>query len=266
MLNSAEPAGPLKPLNRHSYQYQEKSAASLHMKPGALPRGNPRLPATARTSHRTATRALHTRSKPSAHALRPSVPHAHNFLAQPSQQPAHIAHTQTTLAQHVLPRHRTSPPLRASPAPGPYPPSPTRGSASPPPSRRPALPANLYAFCSADSSSAYAASAAAARRPQPNTCLACRARRTGSRNLTRAAPRVPASLCREAQAARAYISWAGLGAQQCSAAALGSGSTLALQHTCIAGTHALQHTLGRCYAAVDLYPDLQERGWDGHHP
>ena len=41
---------------------------------------------------------------------------------------------------------------------------------------------------------------------------------------------------------------------------------LKLQHTCIAGTNALQHTMGRCCVAVDLYPVLQERGWDGHRP
>ena len=68
------------------------------MKPGALPRGNPRLPATARTSRRTATRALHTRAQPSSRALRPSMLRARDFLAQPSQQPAHIADTQT---QHL---------------------------------------------------------------------------------------------------------------------------------------------------------------------
>ena len=40
--------------------------------------------------------------------------------------------------------------------------------------------------------------------------------------------------------------------------------TLALQLTCIAGTHALQHTLGQMHGMLlDLYPDLQERGWDG---
>ena len=38
-------------------------------------------------------------------------------------------------------------------------------------------------------------------------------------------------------------------------------STHALQHTCIAA-----HPGGRCHVAVDLYPYLQERGWDGYRP
>ena len=43
-------------------------------------------------------------------------------------------------------------------------------------------------------------------------------------------------------------------------------------HRCFAGTHALQahmhcstHWADAC-GAVDLYPFLQERGWDGYHP
>ena len=73
--------------------------------------------------------------------------------------------------------------------------------------------------------------------------------------------------CRDTRAASVhFVDWAGSRAQQSSAAALSSGSTPALQHTCIAGTHALQHTLGRCDVAVDLYPYLQKRGWDGHRP
>ena len=44
-------------------------------------------------------------------------------------------------------------------------------------------------------------------------------------------------------------------------------SILALQHTYIAGTHALQHTFGQMHGMLlDWYPDLQERGWDGHYP
>ena len=94
---------------------EKNSAASLHMKPGALHSGNPRLPATARTSRRTATRALHTRAQPSARALRPSMLRARNFLAQPSQQPVHIADTQIAFAQHILPPHRTTHLPRSSP-------------------------------------------------------------------------------------------------------------------------------------------------------
>ena len=91
---------------------------------------------------------------------------ARNFLAQPSQQPAHIAHSQTVFAQHILPRPRTSPPLRASPSPGPCPPSPARGSAPPPLSRRPAMPINMCATGSADSTCAQAASTIVVRRPR----------------------------------------------------------------------------------------------------
>ena len=84
----------------------KKSAAPLHMKPRALPRGNPRLPATARTSRRIATHALHTRAQPSSCALRPSMLRARNFLAQPSHvqpargamvQPAHSSHRRMSL-------------------------------------------------------------------------------------------------------------------------------------------------------------------------
>ena len=44
------------------------------------------------------------------------------------------------------------------------------------------------------------------------------------------------------------------------------------RHTCIAGTHALQAHLhcsthwADAWGAVDLYPYLQERGWDGYRP
>ena len=51
----------------------DKFRSPMHMTPGALPRGNPRLPATARTSRRTAARAPQARAQPSASALRPSM-------------------------------------------------------------------------------------------------------------------------------------------------------------------------------------------------
>ena len=159
-----------------------------------------------------------------------------------------------------------TPLLRASPSPGPCPPSPDRGSAPPRPSRRPALPVTLCATCPADSICAHAASACAAQ-PQA-TRAASHAQRVGGRTLARTA-----SGCRLSRAATPGLTahtLTGLAAehrpQQSSPAALSSGSTLALQHTCFAGTHALQHTLGRCNAAVDLYPYLQERGWDGYRP
>ena len=79
--------------------------------------------------------------------------------------------------------------------------------------------------------------------------------------------RVPALPCRDTRADSAHIDWAGSRAQQSSPAALSSGSTLALQHTCFAGTHALQHTIGQMHGLLlDLYPYLQERGWDGYRP
>ena len=100
----------------------------------ALPAASPRVPASTRASHRTATRALHTRAQPSSRALRPSMLRARDFLAQPSQQPAHIADTQTAFAQHILPPHRTTHLPRSSPPRGPCPPTPDREPAPPPPS------------------------------------------------------------------------------------------------------------------------------------
>ena len=65
----------------------------MHMTPGALPRGNPRLPATARTSRRTAARAPQARAQPSASALRPSMLRTRDSLAQPCANSHHFAHT-----------------------------------------------------------------------------------------------------------------------------------------------------------------------------
>ena len=62
-------------------------------KPRALaPRGNPRLPATARTSRRTAARALQARARPSASAHQPSMLRTRNSHAQPCTNSQHIAH------------------------------------------------------------------------------------------------------------------------------------------------------------------------------
>jgi hypothetical protein len=235
------------------------------MKPGALPRGNLRLPATARTSRRTATRALHARAQPSSRALRPSVLRARDFLAQPSQQPAYTADTQTAFAQHILPSHRTTHLPRSSPPRGPCPPSPDRGSAPPPPSRRPDLPINLCAICPAVSICAQAADTTAAHRPRIRTATL----REAAGTSPSASARAQALMCRDVLDARAASHMLAAEQQQqtsadsCSASCVG---TSALQHTCTAGTHALQHTLGRCNVAVDLYSVPQERVWDGHRP
>ena len=130
----------------------------------ALPAASPRAPASTRASHRTATRSAQARAPPSTSPLERTQPHHRDAHAQPSKQPAHIAYFQSAFAQHTLPWHCTTPLLRASPSPGPCPPSPDRGSAPPPPSRSPALPVNLCATCPAFSSCAHAG-AASVRRP-----------------------------------------------------------------------------------------------------
>ena len=130
----------------------------------ALPAASPRAPASTRASHRTATRSAQARAPPSTNPLERTQPHHRDAHAQPSKQPAHIAYFQSAFSQHTLPWHCTTPLLRASPSPGPCPPSPDRGSAPPPPSRSPALPVNMCATCPASSSCAHAG-AASVRRP-----------------------------------------------------------------------------------------------------
>ena len=104
----------------------------------ALPAASPRVPASTRASHRTATRRAHARAPPTTSPLEHNQPHTRDAHAQPSKQPTHIANTQSTFAQHTLPWHCMTPLLRTSPSPGPRPPSPDRGSAPPRPSGRPA--------------------------------------------------------------------------------------------------------------------------------
>jgi hypothetical protein len=206
------------------------------MKPVALPRGIPRLPATARTSRRTATRALHTRAQPSSRALRPSTLRARDFLAQPSQQPAHTADTQTAFAQHILPPHCTTHLPRSSLPRAPRPPSPDRGPAPPPLSRRPALPVKWCATCPAVSSCAHAG-AAAQHAGHSCTCPTSHAQRVGSGILARIAYGCW-HICRDTQDASVQVT--GLAAvlsklmlMSCAEHIL----QLALQHTCNAGTH-----------------------------
>jgi hypothetical protein len=129
----------------------------------ALPAASPRVPASTRASHRTATRRAHARAPPTTSPLEHNQPHTRDAHAQPSKQPTHIANTQSTFAQHTLPWHCMTPLLRASPSPGPSPPSPGRGSAPPRPSGRPALPITLCATCPAASTCAHPASAIAAQ-------------------------------------------------------------------------------------------------------
>ena len=78
--------------------------------------------------------------------------------------------------------------------------------------------------------------------------------------------RVPALPCRDTRADSVHTGLAEKHNRALLMLCAGCESTLALQHTCIAGTHALQHTLCRCDAAVDLYLYLQKRGWDGYRP
>ena len=160
----------------------------------ALPAASPRVPASTRASHRTATRRAHARAPPTTSPLEHNQPHTRDAHAQPSKQPTHIANTQSTFAQHTLPWHCMTPLLRTSPSPGPRPPSPDRGSAPPRPSGRPALPVTVCATCPADSTCAHAASACAAQ-PQA-TRTASRAQRDGGRTLARTA-----SGCRLSRAA-----------------------------------------------------------------
>jgi hypothetical protein len=164
----------------------------------ALPAASPRVTASTRASHCTATRSAHARALPSTSPLEHTQPHAHDAHAHPCEQPAHIAYTQSALAQHTLPRHCMSPPLRASPSPGPCPPSPGCGSAPPPPSQRPALPVHLCATCSAGSTLAHPASTYA-EQPQA-TSTASRAQRVGSRTPSRTA-----SGCRHPRAATPWL-------------------------------------------------------------
>ena len=129
----------------------------------ALPAASPRVPTSTRASHRTATRRAHARAPPTTIPLEHNQPHTRDAHAQPSKQSAHIANTQSTFSQHTLPWHCMTPLLRASPSPGPSPPSPGRGSAPPRPSGRPALPITLCATCPAASTCAHPASAIAAQ-------------------------------------------------------------------------------------------------------
>ena len=129
----------------------------------ALPAASPRVPTSTRASHRTATRRAHARAPPTTSPLEHNQPHTRDAHAQPSKQSAHIANTQSTFAQHTLPWHCMTPLLRASPSPGPSPPSPGRGSAPPRPSGRPALPITLCATCPAANTCAHPASAIAAQ-------------------------------------------------------------------------------------------------------
>ena len=160
----------------------------------ALPAASPRVPASTRASHRTATRRAHARAPPTTSPLEHNQPHTRDAHAQPSKQSAHFPYTQSTFAQHTLPWHCMTPLLRASPSPGPSPPSPGRGSAPPRPSGRPALPTTLCATCPAASTCAHAASASVAQ-PQA-TRTASHAQRVGGRTLTRTA-----SGCRLSRAA-----------------------------------------------------------------
>ena len=113
------------------------------------PRGKPapaRLLASAIPHHSThPTRPRAALHEPSRARSAPCTQ-----LPMPSPADSSTLRTATSaFTQHNLHSHRTSPRLCASPPPGLCPPTPARGSAPPPPSRRPALPVNLCAICSA---------------------------------------------------------------------------------------------------------------------
>ena len=132
-----------------------------------------------RSSRPTRPRTALRKRSPAQHAPRPKLP-----APALHKQPAHCAPI-SAFAQHTLPRHRTSPPLRASPSLGPCPPSPERGSAPPPPCRSPALPINLCATCPAVSICPHAAGAIAVRcirsaAPDGTAATCSRATHTGA--------------------------------------------------------------------------------------
>ena len=83
----------------------------MHMTPGALPRGNPRLPATARTSRRTAARAPQARAQPSASALRPSMLRTRDSLRHSLARTASTLRTQFSICPAYPPSasHEPSP-------------------------------------------------------------------------------------------------------------------------------------------------------------
>ena len=147
-------------LKRHSHHvtYQKFRSPIAHEartpppRQPALDRHSPHS-TSYRSSRPTRPRTALRKRSPAQHAPRPKLP-----APALHKQPAHCAPI-SAFAQHTLPRHRTSPPLRTSPSPGPCPPSPERGSAPPPPYRSPALPINLCATCPAVSICPHAAGA-----------------------------------------------------------------------------------------------------------
>ena len=182
-----------------------------------------------RSSRPTRPRTALRKRSPAQHAPRPKLP-----APALHKQPAHCAPI-SAFAQHTLPRHRTSPPLRTSPSPGPCPPSPERGSAPPPPYRSPALPINLCATCPAVSICPHAAGAIAVRRPR--WYVSGQLRPMGRRPHVHA-QRTPAQafVCRDARM-HAHISHVLSAELQQSIAGL---FCRQYELSCIAGTHVLQ--------------------------
>ena len=146
----------------------------------SLGRDSPHL-TSHRSSRPTSPRTALRKRSPAQHAPHPRLP-----CTALREQPTLCAHS-SAFAQHTLPPHRMSPLLRASPSPGPCPPSPGCGPAPPHPPRRPALPVSMCAMCSAFSSCAHAASAFVARRPQPYMSGLPRSMSRQPHNLARSA-------------------------------------------------------------------------------
>ena len=159
-----------------------------------------------------------------------------------------------------------TPLLRASPSPGPCPPSPDRGSAPPPPSRSPALPVNMCATCPAASSCAHAERGLSTQAIAVHVRPATLDESAAASSL--ASPMGAGTQCRDTQAASVHVTGLQCSAIPCCCPVL----SRLQQHSCIAAHMHCRHTCiaahpgGRCHVAVDLYPYLQERGWDGYRP
>jgi hypothetical protein len=229
----------------------------------APPRPNPRQPASARAAYHFSAHALSTYAQPIASPLEPGPPYARTAFAQlPAQTPWHLARLGTwhalALGTCVLALVRVfARSWRASP-----------GSVA-------GACVIRFVVVAADRPGALALGTPwhlarlgtwhvfvvivlpwimPARLVFSSCVLAARARR--------ACPSAPVCQTRLSLGGRPGT-WLDL--------ALGTRVEQFL-HRCFAGTHALQahmhcstHWADAC-GAVDLYPFLQERGWDGYHP
>ena len=242
----------------HSILFRSRIAHEARSPPPRQPAlaRHSQLPMSHRGSRPTSPRTALRKRSPAQHAPHPRLP-----CTALHEQPTHCAHS-SAFAQHTLPRHRTSPPLRASPSPGPSPPSPDCGSAPPPPSRRPALPINLCATCPAVSICPHDASAIAVCHDSmhPASC----ARWDGGHTFTRNAHR-RRLVCAATPGCKrtSLMCWQQSYSSPLLACSAGSMSSAALQahmycrHTCIAA-HLGQM---QCCCGFVLSPARAGLGW-----